>query len=634
MTQPLALLEKYWGYTSFRPLQAEIIDAVIQQKDTLALLPTGGGKSVCFQIPALLMDGICIVISPLVALIEDQVASLKANGIKAIALTGGLKNDEMNALLDNCIYGNYKFLYLSPERLQQEIIQERIKQMPVNLIAVDEAHCISQWGNDFRPAYRNINTLRTLLPHVPCIALTATATSKVVKDIEENLQLRQVQHFQQSFIRKNIAYIVLETENKVLTIEKTLRKYPQPCIVYTRNRKNTVMIHEALQRKGFSSLYFHGGLSSEEKKATLHAWLQGKVQAIVATNAFGMGIDKADVKNVIHVQLPDSLENYYQEAGRAGRNGAYANAIILTDTNDINYLKQQFIHNLPDVRFLKLVYRKLCSFFQIAYGEGYNTKHALPFYTFCKTYQFPTQKTFTALQLLDRHSILQLSQNFHRKTTIKFILDQYNLMHYLDNHPHLSLITQAILRTYGGVFEQKIKINTTFLAQKLGLPKEKIDETIQQLAADEILVLEEVQTDAEITFLVAREDDKTIHPIAKDIIHQNELKKNRVQAVIEYVQNTTVCRSRQLLSYFGEKVAQTCGVCSVCTTREKAPNRELQLLISDDILKIIRIKPMTSNEICEALPYREQMLLEIIQLLLEADKIKLTENNTYTLYNI
>lgn len=632
MTQPLALLEKYWGHTSFRPLQAEIIDAVIQQKDTLALLPTGGGKSVCFQIPALLMDGICIVISPLVALIEDQVANLKTNGIKAIAITGGLKTEEISALLDNCVYGDYKFLYLSPERLQQEMIQERIKQMPVNLIAVDEAHCISQWGNDFRPAYRNINTLRELLPNVPCIALTATATTKVVKDIEENLHLKDVACFQQSFGRENLAYTVLETENKVLTIEKTLRKYPQSCIVYVRNRKSTVMIHEALTRKGFTSLYFHGGLSSEEKKATLQKWLQGKVQTIVATNAFGMGIDKADVKNVIHIQLPDSLENYYQEAGRAGRNGLYANAIILTDKNDISYLKKQFLHNLPDVAFLKLVYRKLCSFFQIAYGEGYNTKHALPFYTFCKTYQFPTQKTFAALQLLDRHSVIQLSQNFHRKTTIKFILDQYNLMNYLDKHPHLSLITQAILRTYGGVFEQKIKINTTFLAQKLGLPKEKINDTIQQLAKDEVLLLEEMQTDAEITFLVAREDDKTIHPIAKDVTQQNELKKNRVKAVIEYVQNTTVCKSNQLLAYFGEEAKQPCGICSVCkTAKEKTPDRELQLLISDDILKILDTKQMTSTEICEALPYREQMLLEIIQLLLEAEKIKLTENNTYTL---
>lgn len=632
MTKPLAILQKYWGHTSFRPLQAEIIQSVIEKKDTLALLPTGGGKSVCFQVPALAMEGICIVISPLVALIQDQVSSLKANGIKAIALTGGLKNEEIGALLDNCVYGDYKFLYLSPERLQQEIIQERIKQMPVNLIAVDEAHCISQWGNDFRPAYKNINTLRELIPSVHCIALTATATPKVVKDIEESLHLKDVQRFQQSFVRENLAYTVLETENKVLTIEKTLRKYPQSCIVYVRNRKSTVMIHEALQRKGFTSLYFHGGLSSEEKKGALQKWLQGKVQTIVATNAFGMGIDKPDVKNVIHIQLPDSLENYYQEAGRAGRNGEYANAIILTDKNDIKQLKQQFIQSLPEVDFLKLVFRKLCSYFQVAYGEGYETKHALPFYEFCKAYKFPTQKTFAALQLLDRHSILQLSQHFHRKTTIKFTLDQYNLMNYLENHQHLSLITQAILRTYGGVFEQKIKINTTFLAQKLGLAKEKINETIQQLAKDEVLLLEELQTDAEITFLVAREDDKTINPIAKDVIHQNELKKNRVKAVISYVQNTEICKNSQLLSYFGETAKKPCGICSVCKIKKaKTPDSELQMLIHDDILKVLKTKAMTSTEICEALPYRENLIITTIQLLLEAEKIKLTETNTYTI---
>ncbi|WP_420572801.1 RecQ family ATP-dependent DNA helicase [Kordia sp.] len=632
MTKPLALLEKYWGHTSFRPLQEEIIQAVVQQKDTLALLPTGGGKSICFQIPALMADGICIVISPLVALIQDQVANLKVNGIKAIALTGGLRNEEISALLDNCVYGDYKFLYLSPERLQQEMIQERIKQMPVNLIAVDEAHCISQWGNDFRPAYKNINTLREILPNVPCIALTATATPTVVKDIEESLHLKDVQTFQQSFTRENLAYTVLETENKLLTIEKTLRKYPQSCIVYTRNRKSTVSIHESLTRKGFTSVFFHGGLSSEEKKNNLQKWLNGKVQTIVGTNAFGMGIDKPDVKNVIHVQLPDSLENYYQEAGRAGRNGEYANAIILTDVNDIEILKKQFIHNLPSVDFLKLVFRKLCSFFQIAYGEGYDTKHALAFYEFCKAYQFPTQKTYTALQLLDRHSVIQLSQNFRQKTTLKFVVDQFNLLNYLDNHPHLSLITQAILRTYGGVFEQKININITFLSQKLGLPKDKITETIQQLAKDEIILLEEIQTDAEVTFLVAREDDKTIHPIAKEVRQQNELKKKRVEAVLNYVKNTETCKNIQLLSYFGEDSKTPCGICSVCKAQKtKTPDTELQLLIRDDILKVLQTKPMTSTEICALLPYRENLILTIIQLLLEAEKIRLTETNTYTI---
>ncbi len=632
MTQPLALLEKYWGHTSFRPLQEDIINAVIQQKDTLALLPTGGGKSVCFQIPALAMDGICIVISPLVALIQDQVANLKANGIKAIALTGGLKQEEIGNLLDNCVFGDYKFLYLSPERLQQEIIQERIKQMNVNLIAVDEAHCISQWGNDFRPAYKNINSLREILPKVPCIALTATATPVVVKDIEESLRLINVQKFQQSFTRENLAYTVLETEHKITTIEKTLRKYPQSCIVYTRNRKSTVSIHEALSQKGFTSVFFHGGLSSEVKKKNLQLWLNGKVQTIVATNAFGMGIDKPDVKNVIHVQLPDSLENYYQEAGRAGRNGEYANAIILIDKNDIDTLQKQFIHNLPSVDFLKIVFRKLCSFFQIAYGEGYDTKHALPFYDFCKAYQFPTQKTYTALQLLDRHSIIQLSQHFHRKTSLKFIVDQFNLMNYLDKHSNVRLITQAILRTYGGAFEQKININTHFLAQKLGLPQQKITETIQQLAKDEIILLDEIQTDAEVTFLVAREDDKTIHPIAKEVRQQNELKKQRVNAVITYCKDSETCKNRQLLSYFGEHTKEACGICSVCKTKKDAtPDTALQFLVRDDILKILQEKPMTSTEICMVLPYRENLILAVIQLLLEAEQITLTEKNTYTI---
>lgn len=633
MTQPLELLQKYWGHTSFRPLQEEIITAVIQKKDTLALLPTGGGKSVCFQIPALAMDGICIVISPLVALIQDQVASLKSNGIKAIALTGGLSRNDVSTLLDNCIYGDYKFLYISPERLQQELVQERIKQMNVNLIAVDEAHCISQWGNDFRPAYKTIHALRTLLPNVHCIALTATATSKVINDIQEDLQLTDTAVFKQSFDRKNLIYIVLQTENKIQTIEKTLRKYPKPSIVYTRNRKNTVEIHEALQRSGFSSTYFHGGLSTTEKKEHLQKWLSGRVQTMIATNAFGMGIDKADVKNIIHVQLPDSLENYYQEAGRAGRNGETANAVILTDQNDINNLKQQFIHNLPDVDFLKLVYRKLCNFFQIAYGEGFDTKHALAFYDFCKAYAFPMRKTYEALQLLDRHSIIHLSQHFHKKTTIRFIVDQYNLLAYLDKTPQNNIITQAILRTYGGVFEQEININTSHLAQKLGLQKEVIERTLQQLAKDEIISLQELQTDSEITFLVAREDDKTIHPIAKQVRQQQAIKKERIQAVIDYIKNEDVCKNIQLLSYFEEEGSAPCGQCSVCKKQQTStPTDSLQELVSEEVLRLITLKDMTSVEICEALPYREKLVLDIIQLLLEAEKIKLTNINTYTLY--
>ena len=632
MSNSLALLEKYWGHTSFRPLQAEIIASVLQQQDTLALLPTGGGKSICFQIPALQMDGICIVISPLVALIQDQVANLKANGIKAIAITGGLKSNEISALLDNCVYGNYKFLYISPERLQQEIIQERIRQMHVNLIAVDEAHCISQWGNDFRPAYKNIHTLRAFLPSVPCIALTATATPTVVDDIIHSLHLKNAHKFQQSFSRKNISYNVYETEHKITTIEKTLRKYPQSCIIYTRNRKSTTTIHEALLRKGLTSIFFHGGLSSEEKKESLQKWLSGSVQTIVATNAFGMGIDKADVKNVIHVQLPDCLENYYQEAGRAGRNGDSANAIILTDEDDIRVLQQQFIQNVPDVEFLKLVFRKLCNFFQIAYGEGYDTKHAFAFYEFCKAYQFPSQKTYAALQLLDRHSIVQLSQNFFKKTTLQFIVDQHNLLEYLETNSSLNLITQAILRMYGGAFEQKININTAFISQKLGLPKEKIIAVIRQLAKDEIISLEEIKTDAEITFLVAREDDKTIHRIAKEVNVQNELKKTRVQAVIDYIKNRETCKNTQLLSYFGEEEKKPCGICSVCKTQKiTRPSNELQIVIKDDILKCLQKKEMNSNELCSVLPYREELILAIIQLLLESNQIKLTKTQTYTL---
>ncbi|MDX1463409.1 MAG: ATP-dependent DNA helicase RecQ, partial [Marinirhabdus sp.] len=368
MKTPNHILEEFWGYTSFRPLQEEIIQSVLDGKDTVALLPTGGGKSICFQIPALLEEGICIVVSPLVALMADQVERLKNKGIKALQLSGGLKFQELQTLLDNARYGNYKFLYLSPERLQQEIVQNAIRQLPVNLIAVDEAHCISQWGNDFRPAYKNITLLREMHPLVPMLALSATATEEVLTDTVQELQLELPEVFRASFARENLSYLVRKEEDKLYRLEQLLQHLKGKAIVYVRSRKLTVETSNQLNSLGFSSTFYHGGISPEEKTKRMQAWQSGSYPVMVATNAFGMGIDQPDVQLVIHIQLPDSLEAYFQEAGRAGRNGAAATSVIIWSEYDKTLVQSQFVDSYPSVADIKRVYNKLNNYFQIPYG--------------------------------------------------------------------------------------------------------------------------------------------------------------------------------------------------------------------------------------------------------------------------
>ncbi|RED42903.1 ATP-dependent DNA helicase RecQ [Winogradskyella eximia] len=628
---PIEVLERYWQHTSFRPLQEEIITSVLNQEDTFALLPTGGGKSVCFQIPALIQDGICIVVSPLIALMKDQVNTLKEKGIKAIALTSGMSYKDLDTQLDNCIYGNYKFLYLSPERLQQTLVQERIQQMKVNLIAVDEAHCISQWGNDFRPAYKNITALRQLHPHVSCIALTATAKHNVVDDIVENLDFINPKIFKASFARPNIAYDVIHTDDKLFQLEHLLKKYNGSSIVYVRNRRATTDIHNFLKAKGFSSTFYHGGITNKEKQERLYQWTNGQIDIMVATTAFGMGIDKANVKTVIHINLPESLESYYQEAGRAGRDGELAYAIILKQHIDENHLRSQFLNTLPSVAFVKTVYNKLCNYFQVSYGEGENTLHQFDFKSFCNQYKLSASITYNALLLLDRNAIITLTQLFNFRTKIQFITTNAVLFKYLETHLDLNILVKVLLRTYGGIFDYETKVNLSLIIKKANLSEKQVIAQLQRLEKDEVISLQMANTDSEITFLKPREDDITINPIAKTIEQQHTLKHQQIESVLSYIQNESVCRSQQLLLYFGETSKQPCGLCSVCVAKASSLDNTSNEAISIQIIKILETEALSSRQLLLQIKCSEKVLLDSLSELIALKKIKLTPINTYTL---
>ncbi|WP_159023966.1 ATP-dependent DNA helicase RecQ [Formosa sp. L2A11] len=636
MQHPLKILERYWNFTEFRPFQEEAIQAAIDGEDVFVLMPTGGGKSMCFQIPALAQDGICIVISPLVALMKNQVQVLQDKGIKAMALTSGLKYSELDAMLDNCIYGKYKFLYISPERLQQELVQERIRLMHVNLIAIDEAHCISQWGNDFRPAYKSITTLRELHPTVNCMALTASATPLVVEDIITELDFIKPKIFKQSFFRPNLAYMVFHEDDKYYRIETILKKYSASSIIYVRSRKLTSEIANFLGSKGIKASSFHGGLSNHEKDERLNDWLANKIQVMVATNAFGMGIDKPDVKTVIHLNLPDSLESYFQEAGRAGRNGQKAFAVILKNKSDELLVKNQFLDVLPSISFIKQVYRKLSNFCQISYGEGALTTHDFNFNEFCKAYKFNGVLAFNALQILDRTSIITLTKQFQNKTLVQFVITNASLFHYLDTHTELQLIVKTLLRTYGGIFEHATKINTILVSEKASVQEHVLLRALDALAKDEIVTLQQTKTDAQVTFIEPREDDKTINRIANIIEQQNDLKQKQVQSVLDYVNNDSVCKTVQLLKYFGEKEAKPCGICSVCIGAVKPLKKAKPIdftTIRKQIITHLEHGHLSSRALALAINCTEADVLAVLKLLLEHHIVAVTKTNTYKLYH-
>ncbi|OXA84867.1 RecQ family ATP-dependent DNA helicase [Flavobacterium hercynium] len=629
MPEAQEILLKYWKHSSFRPLQKEIIDSVLNGQDTFALLPTGGGKSICFQVPAMMKDGICLVISPLIALMKDQVANLQKLDIKAIALTGGIHTDEIIDLLDNCQYGNYKFLYLSPERLQSDWILERIKNLPISLIAIDEAHCVSQWGHDFRPAYLKISELKKYFLKVPFLALTASATPKVIEDIKTEVGMKDPAFFQQSFERKNIAYMVFEVEDKLYRVEQILKKNPQPSIIYVRNRKSCLNMAAQLQSLGFTATYYHGGLTSKEKDKNMNLWMSEQAQVIIATNAFGMGIDKGNVKTVIHTQLPENLENYYQESGRAGRNGDKAFSVVLTNSADSNQSEQQFLNILPDKKFLNKMYVKLCNYFQIAYGEGLDDSFSFKLNHFCQKYDFPTLKTYNALQFLNQQGIITMSQEFSEKITMQFLIESKEVIRYMSLNPNDEEIILAIVRTYPGIYEMKTPFNISVIAKKSNHTEEQIAAVLEKLLAKEIIDYKAKNNDATILFNEVREDDLTINRVSKYLEKQNQLKKDQLLSVLHYIKDQKTCKNRLILDYFGEETTANCGVCSYCITqRGKITEADS---IPDKILHLLKSASLTSREIETTTKLNTGDVINALQELLENNYITVQSNNKYTL---
>jgi len=629
MQTALQILQKYWNHDEFRSPQNEIINSVLEGKDTFGLMPTGGGKSICFQVPAMMKEGICLVISPLVALMKDQVQRLQQLNIKAIALTGGIQSDEIITLLDNCEFGNYKFLYLSPERLQSDWILERIKNLPINLIAIDEAHCVSQWGHDFRPAYLKISNLKTHFPKVPFLALTASATNQVLEDVILQLGLEKPAIFKKSFARKNIAYMVFEIEDKLYRMEQILKKNPQPSIIYVRNRKSCSDTASQLQSLGFKATYYHGGLSAKEKEKNMGLWMNEEVQIMVATNAFGMGIDKSNVKTVIHIHLPESIESYYQEAGRAGRDEQKAFAILLSSPSDKIQAQSQFINVLPDKNILTQIYIKLCTYFRIAYGEGINEQFSFNLNHFCQKYGFPTLKTFNAIQFLDRQGILNLSQEYSEKITMQFIIESKEVIRYMSLNPNDEPIVLSILRTYPGIYESQTAINLSLIAKKASCDETVLLTLLEKLNRLEIIDYHKKNNDATIIFNEVREDERTINRVSKYLETQNKQKVAQFESVLHYINEKKVCKSRLILDYFGEKTEIDCGICSYCITKKKKPIDSSSVL--EKIIELLKTQDLNSREIQKLTKNSEDDIIFALQNLLENNKIAVKSNNKYSL---
>ena len=631
MINPLDLLKEYWGYSKFRSPQEEIINSVLSGQDTLVLLPTGGGKSVCFQIPALTKPGICIVISPLIALMNDQIKSLKKKNIKALALTSKMSQGELITTFDNLKFGNYKLLYLSPEKLQTPLILEKLKQLDVQLIAIDEAHCISEWGHDFRPSYLKIKSLTDLFPETPTIALTASATKEVVKDIVKYLGFENPQIFKKSYTRNNLAYLIFDIEDKLFQVEKILKKINGVIIIYVNTRKRTVDISQQLNSLGYESCFYHGGMDYEEKENAYDLWLSEKKPIIVATNAFGMGIDKPNVRVVIHYDFPKSIENYMQEAGRAGRDGHKSYSVVLKNKTDIDRTRSMFEKTVATVPFIKEVYFKLNQYYRISKGEILEKLFEFNLSEFCEIYHFPMITTFNALSILESEGILIMYENSNRKSTVIFKVQSHVLFDYYERNPSHEKLIKLLLRTYGGIFDNYTNINENHLCSSLGLSQNELTQKLKDLHNDNILSFYNSKVLIHIQFLVPREDDRTINSHSRNIEKRNFLKKEKIDKMIAFIENKNICRNMQLLYYFDESNPKECGICDVCLAKKKQIPTDYKKMTADVLKTISLTSEYSSKELVLALDYSEKDILFCLQILLEKNRIRLTLQNKFRL---
>lgn len=625
---PISVLQHYWGYSQFRPAQQEIIQAIIDRKDVMALLPTGGGKSLCFQVPALALEGLCIVITPLVALMQDQVASLRDKGIKAMAIAGGISHRELDQLLDNCIYGNYNFLYLSPERLQQELVQSRIKQMTPVLIAIDEAHCISQWGHDFRPAYTKLDILNQLHPEVPVAAFTATATVEVQKDIVQQLGLKEPQIFKIDSIRKELEYRCDQVSDKRYALLELFGKQEQSAIIYVRNRKLTNTLTAFLNEHQIAAAAYHGGLDNATRKKLLEDWQTGTIPVMVATNAFGMGIDKDNVRNVVHYQLPDSLESYYQEAGRAARDGKPAKAVLVYNQEDFLVAEQQFLGSLPNKAFLIKIYKQLSNYFQISYGDGLFESNYLNFAEFCNQYNLPYQKTYHALNQLDRLGILRFQSLYKQLTKIKFEASSKALMDYFDTHLEASMVGKTLLRLYGGIADQLTPIRLSYVTKVLNRPEAFVMEQLRRMEVDQLIQLEVRDHDTEVVYLIPREDERAIYSYGAVIEQYEQQKKKQLRSLFDYIKEKKICRQQLIAAYFGEEDTVACGNCDNC--KAILPQKATGVYsIAEEIKTQLEKGPKTGRELTELLTFEFNQILETLDLMIQAKQIYINTKNQY-----
>lgn len=560
----LDLLKKYWGYTSFRGIQYEIITSICQGKDTLGLMPTGGGKSITFQLPSLLMKGVCLVITPLIALMKDQVMHLDAIGIRAAAIYSGMSRAEILTALDNCILGDYKFLYISPERLTSELFQSKLAHMDVSFITVDEAHCISQWGYDFRPSYLNISLVRELKPQAPVLALTATATPRVAEDIQRQLRFRKENVFRMSFERKNLIYSVVESNNKPETLLRLLRQEKGSAIVYTRNRDQTREIARLLTDNNIAAYYYHAGLQNEDKDTRQQHWQDDIVRVMVCTNAFGMGIDKPDVRLVVHVGVPDSLEAYFQEAGRAGRDGLDARAVLLKGPYDVASLKRHINTSFPTKQFIREVYENLCFYYQLAVGDGSGMRKEFDLQEFCHIHKYFPNTVLSAFRILEHGGYIQYTEPEDSVSCCKIVISRSDM--YKTNHlpGDCEKVLQALMRNYNGLFADLMPIQELVLAQRSGLSPEEVYKDLRLLNMMGIIYYIPFKHIAHITFLQRRVETEEVVFSNEVYEHRRMEMVERVNAMIRYLNSTTTCRSRLLLEYFGQKDGQDCGRCDNC----------------------------------------------------------------------